>query len=138
MLKIYSFASNKEYTTLFVNFLTSASGSIKSTTIIGIKNNKKCVTQKITGGGELVVDTFNKQDFLKQETAEEVVFDLNNKNKKYNFEEYFDYVYKNQNSTMIAEKNTVTNVVRENELFEAVNYEPITLTVNENQNYQDL
>ena len=111
-------------------------GALKSTTITGIKNCKKGVTQKITGGGELIVDTFNKLDFLKQEEVTDIVLDLNIKNKKYNFEEYFDYVYKNQKSTEIAEKNTVTNVVRENELFEAVNYEPTTLSIKENQNYQ--
>ena len=112
-------------------------GAFKSTTISGIKNNKKGVTQRITNGGILQVDTFNKSEFEMACLEEDVVVDFNSNSNKHNFGEYFDYVYKNKISTELAEKNTVTNVVKENELFEAVNYEPINFTTKENQNYQD-
>lgn len=111
--------------------------ALKSPTISGIKNNKKAITQKITNGGVLCVDTFSKEEFIREDIEEDIVLDFGLKNKKYNFDEYFNYVYENQISTELAEKNTVTNVVRENELFEAVNYEPVNFTTKENQNYQD-
>ena len=111
--------------------------AFKSTTISGIKNNKKGVTQKISDGGVVRIDTFLKEEFEREDVEEDVEIDFGLKCSNHNFGEYFDYKYLNQKSTELAEKNTVTNVVKENELFEAVNYEPINFTTKENQNYQD-
>lgn len=130
-------ATDEQYGNDATCYLDWIMRAFKSTTISGIKNNKKGVTQKITDGGNFVVDTFNKTEFEREDKEEDISVDFNSNLRKHNFGEYFDYVYKNQRSTELAEKNTVTNVVKENELFEAVNYEPVNFTIQENQNYQD-
>ena len=113
-------------------------GSLSSLAVTAVQNNKKNVSLKNTSGDLYVIDSYSIEEFSAQNEQADVNINFENNTNKYDFAGYFEKEYKHQNSTQIAQKNTVTNIMLQNESVEAINYQPHKFTLSENQNYTDI